>query len=159
MIEDDWAPHPRYSDIAVSSSGVILSYKRGFWHELRQSDNHSGYLRVGVGHGNPVYVHRLVAETYIPNPHGLPEVNHVDGDKHNNRSDNLEWSTASDNAKHAFANGLKVAKGYRVRVVETGEIFESVTACARAIGGNQSNIWKCLNFERRTHRGFTFEYV
>lgn len=53
------------------------------------------------------YVHRLVAEAFIPNPSNLPEVNHKDLNKSNNRSWNLEWATSAGNKKHAAANGVK----------------------------------------------------
>ena len=52
-------------------------------------------------------VHRLVALAFIPNPDGLPEVNHIDGNKENNHVSNLEWCTHSYNNKHAWAIGLK----------------------------------------------------
>ena len=145
----------------MSSSGRILSYKRGKWKELKQSDNGCGYLRVGIGHGNPQYVHRLVAETFIdnPDPDTKTQINHIDGNKHNNSVSNLEWCTPSENGKHAFETGLKKARGRRIRIVETGEIFESEAECARAIGGIQGNIAWCLKGTRHTHRGFHFEYV
>jgi len=54
-------------------------------------------------------VHRLVAETFIPNPNQLPQVNHKDGDKLNNRADNLEWISNADNATHAANNNLYAA--------------------------------------------------
>jgi len=54
-----------------------------------------------------LYVHRLVAEAFIPNPHSKAQVNHIDGNKLNNNSDNLEWVNQSENELHARNKGLK----------------------------------------------------
>lgn len=159
--EDDWRQSKKYEDILVSSSGIILSYKKGSWNELTQNDNGCGYLRVGIGHENPQYVHRLVAETYIPNPdpETKTQVNHIDGNKHNNSVENLEWCTPSENGRHAFRTGLKSIPGTPIRIVETGEVFKSQAECAKAIDGIQGNIALCLTGKRHTHRGYHFEYV
>jgi hypothetical protein len=54
------------------------------------------------------YIHRLVAEAYIPNPNNKATVNHIDGDKFNNNVVNLEWATQSENNLHSYRTGLKV---------------------------------------------------
>lgn len=58
----------------------------------------TGYMRVSLGRNNHRYVHRLVAEAFLPNPDGLPQVDHIDGDRKNNRLENLRWVTARQNS-------------------------------------------------------------
>ena len=75
----------------------------------------SGYEYVhlcnGKGKTKLFRVHRLVAETFIPNPNNLPEVNHKDGDKLNNNVKNLEWCTNLENMRHSVETGLRNIKG------------------------------------------------
>ncbi len=77
---------------------------------LIPGDDKVGYLSVVLhkeGIGKRVLLQRLVGHYFIPNPDNLPEVNHKWGNKWDNRACALEWSTRSNNMKHAFATGLK----------------------------------------------------
>ena len=65
-----------------------------------------GYLRVSLGRGDYHYIHRIVAETFLSNVGYELQVNHKDGDKTNNRVENLEWCSCSENMKHASKNSL-----------------------------------------------------
>lgn len=77
---------------------------------MHPSVNEKGYLSVEFikdGKRKRFKVHRLVAMEFIPNPLNRTEINHIDGNKSNNSVENLEWSTRSDNLKHAYATGLR----------------------------------------------------
>jgi hypothetical protein len=76
---------------------------------LKPGKDKKGYLRVVLSIENKLCtkkVHRLIAQTFIPNIENKPQVNHINGIKNDNRVDNLEWVTAKENTKHAIDNGL-----------------------------------------------------
>lgn len=77
------------------------------YHLLKPYKTKKGYLSVSIKeHKTNRVVHRLVANAFIPNPNNLPQVNHIDGNKTNNRVDNLEWCDNQYNIKHAIRIGL-----------------------------------------------------
>lgn len=162
MEEELWRDWPQDPRIKVSNMGNVISCKRGAGYPLKVMHDDCGYQRVGTG-ASSKRVHRMVAETWIPNPNNYTQVNHINGDKDDNRVENLEWVTPSQNLRHAYRTGLKKPaggrKGIPIRIVETGEVFESAAECARRIGGSHGAIWDCLAGRRSTHHGYHFEYV
>jgi hypothetical protein len=142
----------------------------------------TGYLTVTLLSGTgkettkaPKLIHRLVADAFIPNPKGLPEVNHKDGNKHNNHVDNLEWVTKSENALHAFAEGLRTPnKGGTGRFNELHPNSRPVNKLtmngtficrypslkeAQRQGYSQGNISSVANGKRKSHKGFRWEFA
>lgn len=93
--------HPNY---LISSNGDVRNVKTDKF--LKNSRSGNGYLTCFVDGKNEL-LHRLLAETFIPNPDNLPCINHKDGNKLNNTLSNLEWCTYGENEKHAYKTGLK----------------------------------------------------
>lgn len=111
MTEEVWKPVRGFEDYLISNHGEIKSLKRGKEIILVGDKNNYGYRRVRLSSGKyneRVFIHRLVAEHFVPNrdPRNRHYVNHKDGNKLNNRADNLQWVTAGQNIQHAFDNGL-----------------------------------------------------
>ena len=92
-------------DYQITYDGRVINKKWG--REVKPQANGKGYLRVGIV-GKLRFVHRLVAEKYVPNPDNKPQVNHKDGNKLNNCADNLEWVSNQDNRDHAVKNDLVI---------------------------------------------------
>lgn len=105
-----------------------------------------GYMVVGLsldGDCKLYKVHRLVAQAFIPNPQNKKCINHIDGNKENNCVWNLEWCTHKENNIHAGDTGL-VTNAMKIKVIETGQVFESLGSCARALGGHEASLSRCI---------------
>jgi hypothetical protein len=113
------------------------------------SKDTNGYMRCTIWNNNKsitVSQHRLLAEIFIPNPLNKLQVNHINGVKYDNRLENLEWVTQSENGLHSFANGLqKVTKPCK-KVIDTSnnKIYDSVTEAAKHNGISRSHLSNML---------------
>lgn len=166
-----------YGLLEVSSEGRIKSNMRD-GRILKQQSDKKGYCRVRVTvkrEQKSFKVHRLVASAFVPNPKGLPQVNHIDGNKQNNRADNLEWVSNMQNARHALESGLwenvlsascRTNEARKTPIVsvdcKTGETkrFESVSAAERFYGSRHiSDVLKGKRSKAAGHRFYREEVM
>ena len=133
---------------------------------LSVSKQTQGYSQVSLcknGTQKSYRLNRLVANTFIHNPENKPEVNHIDGNKDNNRVDNLEWVTSAENQKHKVENGL--VKPYRrpiLQIDDNGNVvaeYGSIKEAAETLNYSKGNICSACNGKRNGRaNGYYWRY-
>lgn len=149
---------------------------------LKPQPNSNGYLRIYlVKDGSPkkyFFIHRLVALAFVENRDGKPHVNHIDSNYLNNRADNLEWVTHSENMHHAINKGrfgnhfektkklllefnAKQQKAVIGTNIKTGEIlrFKSIQEAGRYFNNRAGDICRCCKGQRKTAQGYKWKYA
>ena len=157
---DIWTNGNRYNGYKKKIMKTKVSKRTGYEQIILSKD----------GSQKTFLVHRLVAQTFIPNPDNKPEVNHKDGNKLNNSSINLEWSTSSENIIHGMntIDGFKESRlkklekyndknSYKLVVLSNDILeleFESTKAASEFLETSQDNItrafrksFKCKGFD------------
>ena len=161
---------PGYEGLYVATSdGRVIGCKSG--KELKCHRN-NGYEYVKLYRdavGKTIRVHRIIAQTFIPNPDNKPQVNHINSNRHDNRVDNLEWVTQSENLIHAYRYGNldpSVSWGPMQKEVaaldDNGKAvmrFESLSEAARQLGLNVSNICNACHGRIKKTGGYQWRLV
>ena len=128
---------------------------------LTQAKHHYGYNVVNLrsnGKGTTIEVHRLVANAFICNPDNKPQINHANGNKTDNRVENLEWCTNGENQLHKYeVLGCKPF-GKPVVCEESGCEYSSALVAGRCNNIDSSSIAKCCRGKRETAGGYHWKY-
>ena len=171
MHKEEWKDIKGYEGkYQVSNLGRVRSIPRSGKHCTRKEakimflSDRKGYKAITLyksGKRKTISVHKLVAEAFVPNTKSKPVINHVNGDRADNRAENLEWVTQSENVQHSF----DVLKNYNtdnksVVCIETGEIFKSMTEASIQTGANRTRIGKCCANKPHCHTagGYHWRY-
>ena len=159
-----WRDIPGYMGVyKISNLGNVRRYGRK--HNLRCMER-NGYFVVHLSNGKAkwFYVHRLVALAFIPNPDALPQINHKNEIKTDNRAENLEWCTAHYNTNYGTRNKrIQRNRSFPVAQLDINgkivNVFFGISEAQRITGIDRPNICKCLKGKTKTAGGYKWKYA
>lgn len=154
MVEEVWKDIPEHPKYQISSLGRIKSIERiisCFQYKkvkpekiLKTCLSDTGYRQISLDNKR-LYIHRLVAQAFLPNPENKPEIDHIDTNRTNNSISNLRWVTRSENNRNPISlEKYKIGRTgtfkHAVKCVETGKIYTSCKEAYRNTGIHPSGI-------------------
>lgn len=154
--------------VVISKRGIPMTFKG---KELKCFVATNGYKNVILkksGIEYPQIVHRIVAKAFLPNPNNLPQVNHKNEVKTDNRVSNLEWCDVSYNAKYKDAQKRRYKNGGGRRKRPVNQFttdgrflrtFQSIAEAAKAVGAKQNAITHCCQGRFKTSMGYRWRYA
>lgn len=173
-----------YDNYYISKCGKVLSinYRNtNKYKVLKYRYDGGGYailsVYINTNKRKNIKIHRLVAQTFIPNPKNKPQVNHINGIRNDNRVENLEWCTCSENNLHAFKVLKRIPSGLgmkgklnklskkicqiNIHDNKIVKIWDSIIDVERDLKIHNANIHKVLNKNNnnKTAGGFKWEYL
>lgn len=176
MEQEEWRDIDEYTGYQVSDKGnvrsvdryVVNSKGRTIFYKgsmLTPQPDRRGYLRVGFGYKKKhEFVHRLVAKAFIPNPDNLPQVNHKNEDKQDNRVENLEWCDNQFNSRYG-TRGKRIGEKLSIPVNQydkKGNLiasYDSLSIAAKTIGSTPTEISFSCQGKNGTCKGYVWRYA
>ena len=171
----NWKVIDNFSNYSVSDTGYVRNNVTDKTLAYRRAG--MGYFKVTLckdGKHYECYIHRLVANAFIPNPANKPQVNHIDGNKQNNSISNLEWVTDKENKQHLYSRldttetrkkmslsrrGAKNGYSHKVIRLEDKKVYDCVGEAAREIGVHRACVSDVCRGKQKTTGGFHFMYL